>query len=355
MRRPVECLLGVLAILAIGSATAAAADGRPPAAGSLSIYFIDVQGGAATLLVTPERESILIDTGWAGFDDRDPKRIAAVLRDAGLDHIDHLVTTHWHADHFGGVAGLSKLVEIRRFWDRGLPEDGDPELDFPESEKHNQPLFAAYRKAAAGKRRVLKAGDSLPLAGSIKSIVLAAGGKVVSVENENGNPACSDAPADLPVDSSDNAQSVTIRFTLGKFNFLDCGDLTWNVEKRLVCPVDRIGVIDLFQVTHHGADVSNHPTLLRSIAPTVAVMNNGPRKGGAAETVKRLQAVSSIRAFYQLHRNVATAAEDNADSALIANSNEAGGRFIRATVAPDGSRFTVQIGADGPTQEFESR
>src|SRR3954452_13803387 len=91
---------------------------------TLDIYFIDVMGGAATLIVTPEKESILIDSGWPGFDDRDPKRIVHVLKDvAGFDHIDHLVTTHWHTDHFGGVAGLSKLIEIRHFWDRGLPED----------------------------------------------------------------------------------------------------------------------------------------------------------------------------------------------------------------------------------------
>src|ERR1044071_3485338 len=100
--------------LAIGSAlflTGADAPGR-----NLDIYFIDVMGGAATLIVTPERESMLVDCGWPGFDDRDPKRIVHILKDvAGLDHLDNLATTHWHRDHYGGVEGLSRLVRIDRF------------------------------------------------------------------------------------------------------------------------------------------------------------------------------------------------------------------------------------------------
>ena len=125
-------------------------------------------GGAATLIVTPERESVLIDSGWPGFEDRDPKRIVHALKDlAGCDHLDHLVTTHWHMDHFGGVAGLAKLVEIKHFWDRGLPEDNDPKLDFPDGPKADDPLGIAYRKASKGKRTPLKAGDSLPLAGEL--------------------------------------------------------------------------------------------------------------------------------------------------------------------------------------------
>ena len=132
----------------------------------LDIYFIDVQGGAATLIVTPERESILIDSGWPGLEDRDPKRIVHVLKDlAGCDHLDHLITTHWHMDHFGGVGGLAKLIEIKHFWDRGLPDDGDARLDFPDGPKADDPLGIAYREASKGKRTALKAGDSLPFRG----------------------------------------------------------------------------------------------------------------------------------------------------------------------------------------------
>ena len=150
-------------------------------------------------------------------------------------------------------------------------------------------------------------------------------------------------------------RSLAILFTFGKFQFFDAGDLTWNVEKRLVCPINLVGPVDLYQVTHHGMDISNHPTLIQTLAPTVAIMNNGPRKGGSPATVKRLRSVSSILAAYQLHRNAVTSDEDNTDSSLIANKDGSDGEFIRVHVVPDGSKFTVQIGEHGQERTFESK
>jgi competence protein ComEC len=324
----------------------------------MDLYFIDVMGGAATLIVTPEGESVLIDSGWSGFDDRDPKRIEHVLKDlAKLDHLDHIVTTHWHADHFGGVDGLSRRLRIDHYWDRGLPDPKAPNADranYPDGPFAGDALGINYRKASEGKRQALKAGDKLPLKGA-EVVVLASGGKVIDGPSGPANPACAEAPPDLPVDPSDNARSLAFRFRLGKFDFLDCGDLTWNVEKALVCPVDRIGPIDLYQVTHHGLDISNHPTLVRTIAPTVAIMNNGPRKGGAPGTVKRLRSIPSIQAAYQLHKNAATSADENTDPALIANAEKSSGQFIHVSVAPDGSSYSVQVGEDGPKKTFKSR
>lgn len=348
------------AMLALAAGCAAFGPVTRPAAaegesGALKIYFVDVLGGAATLIFTPERESVLIDSGWPGHDGRDPERIVRALKDAGCDRIDHLVTTHWHMDHFGGIAGLAERVEIGRFWDRGLPEDGAGG-DFPDGPKPDDPLGIAYRKASQGKRGVLKAGDKLPLKGKVSAVVLAASGKTIPAPaGATPNPLCDSAPADQERDGSDNAQSIVLKFRLGEFDFLDCGDLTWNVEKRLVCPVDLVGTIDLFQVTHHGMDISNHPTFLATIAPTVAVMDNGPRKGGAAETVRRLKALASIQAAYQLHKNAETAVADNADPTLIANTDPAGGRDIRVAVPADGKNYTVRIGADGPERTFRSK
>ncbi len=324
----------------------------------LDIYFIDAMGGAATLVVTPGGESVLIDSGWPGNDDRDPKRIEQVVRDqAGLDHLDHLVTTHWHTDHYGGVAGLVRRLRIDHFWDRGLPDPKAPDGDranYPDGPFAGDALGEAYRRASEGKRRPLDAGDSLPLRG-VEALVLASGGRVIASPAGPPNPLCAGAPADLPADRSDNARSLALRFRLGAFDFLDCGDLTWNVEKQLACPADKVGPIDVFQVTHHGMDISNHPTLLRTIAPTVAIMNNGPRKGGAPATVKLLRSIPSIEAAYQLHKNAATPAEDNAEAALVANPDRAGGRFIRVSVRPDGASYTVKIGADGPERSWKSR
>ncbi|WP_156512929.1 ComEC/Rec2 family competence protein [Planctomyces sp. SH-PL62] len=344
-------LLGLTMLLGSPQGRASEVD----AAGGLQIYFIDVQGGAATLVVTPERESILIDTGWPGEGDRDPERIVKALKDAGCDRIDHLVTTHWHMDHYGGVAGLAKRVPIGRFWDRGLPEDGVAGQVFPDGPKPDDPLGIAYREASRGKRGVLKPGDALPLRGDVSAVVLAASGHVVEAPaGAPADPACDSAPEDMPRDGSDNALSIVLRFRLGKFDFLDCGDLTWNLERKLVCPVDLVGKIDLYQVTHHGQDISNHPTLLQTIAPTVAIMNNGPRKGGSAATVQRLREVPSIQAAYQLHRNAETAEGENTSPELIANPDPAGGRYIHVSVPADGSSFKVRLGADGAERTFET-
>ncbi len=327
--------------------------GRP-----LDIYFIDVMGGAATLVVTPEGESLLIDSGWPGLNDRDPARIERVLkRVAGRERLDHLATTHWHTDHYGGVAGLAKRVRIGKFWDRGLPDpdapDGD-KVNFPDGPKDDA-MGKAYFEASSGKRQSLKAGDTIPLKGDVSILVLAASGNVIDIPDAPANPLCAQAPADKATDPSDNAKSLTFRLRMGKFDFLDCGDLTWNIEKRLVCPRDLIGPIDLFQVTHHGMVTSNYPTLLRTIAPTVTVMDNGPRKGGDAAVVRLLRTIPSVQAAYQLHKNAATGPEDNTDPALIANADPEGGEFIHVSVTPDGEHFTVRIGTGGASRTFPSR
>jgi len=359
-RRWVGCwralILGSVAALMVGGAGVARAE-EPTKARGLDIYFVDALGGAATLLVTPEGETILIDSGWPSSRHDTAARIEHVLKKvAGRDRLDHLVSTHWHMDHYGGVEDLAKRVEIGRYWDRGLPEDGDPEIGFPDGPKDDDPLAVAYRAASKGKRTVLKPGDSLPLRGDISAVVLAASGRVVSPPDDAPeNPLCQSAPADHAEDRSDNAQSMVLKFRSGNFDFLVCGDLTWNIEKNLVCPRDLIGKIDLYQVTHHGLAISNHPILLQTIEPIVTVMTNGPRKGGDAETVHRLRKIPSIQAAYQLHRNAQTGDDDNTAPSLIVNDDPAGGRFLHVSVSPDGSTFKVRMDADGPERSFESR
>src|SRR5262245_49322096 len=89
---------------------------------SLAIYWVDVGGGAATLIVTPQGESLLIDSGEDL--DRDASRIHYVAsKIAGLKQIDHVVITHWHSDHFGGAYRLSRLMPLGKFHtNRGIPE-----------------------------------------------------------------------------------------------------------------------------------------------------------------------------------------------------------------------------------------
>ncbi len=175
-RRGRSLLLFVAVVFGLGGFACGAQPARDRA---LDIYFVNVLGGAATVLITGDRETIAIDSGWPGYDDRDPKRIVHIIKDrAGCDHLDHLVTTHWHRDHFGGVEGLARLIRIDHFWDRGLPEDRDSALDFPDGPGEDDALGIAYRKASAGKRKALRPGDTLPLSG-LKALVLASGGKVI--------------------------------------------------------------------------------------------------------------------------------------------------------------------------------
>ena len=209
-----------------------------PRRAGLNIYFIDVMGGAATLVVTPESETLLIDSGWPGQEDRDPKRIVHVLKDvAGCDHLDHLVTTHWHMDHFGGVAGLSKRVEIGQFWDRGLPEDRLEDLDFPDGPKPDDPLAIAYRKASAGKRQVLHAGRYLAAQGR-RGARAGLRQQVIASTSAPANPLCADAPptsrstaATTPAASSCGSRSAT-------FDFLDAADSP-GTSRRAGLPADR--------------------------------------------------------------------------------------------------------------------
>ncbi len=364
--RTVQNLRSVVLVVTIVAGFAGpVAAGQPGRDRALDIYFVDVMGGAATVLVTGAGESILVDSGWPGFADRDPKRIVHVIKElAGCDHLDHLVTTHWHRDHFGGVAGLARLIKIDHFWDRGLPEDRDSTLDFPDGPGDRDPLGVAYRKASAGKRKALRPGETLPVSG-LKAVVLASGGKVIDrpvagpsrdgSDSNRSNSLCDQAPPDQSADPSDNARSLVLLFTLGRFQFFDAGDLTWNVERKLVCPIDLVGKVDLYQVTHHGMDISNNPVLVRTLAPTVAIMNNGPHKGGGAATVRLLKSIPSIQAAYQLHRNADTKATENTEPELIANKSETGGEFIHVRVDADGSKFSVQIGEHGPVRAFETR
>ena len=319
----------------------------------LGITFIDVEGGASTLIVTPAGESVLIDCGWAG--DRDAGRIARAAEAAGVKAIDHLIITHWHLDHYGSVEKLSKLLPIDNYYDHGIPDTlADDPANFPL-------LIAAYKKASEGKSKTLKPGDEIALKqtdGAPPLRLLCVSGNGAVIADKPGAPTNPLAKEHKPkeADASDNARSLGFLLSYGPFRFLDLGDLTWNVEYKLVAPSDKIGLIDVYQVTHHGADLSNNPVLLRTVKPHVAVMNNGPRKGGSAVVVADVRRLADLQAFYQLHRNQGTGALENADADCIANPDEkCEGEPIRLLVARDGKNYTVAVGWKGKARRFETR
>jgi len=308
---------------------------------TLDIYFIDVEGGASTLIVTPLGESMLIDSGFP--QERDAQRILHVAKDvAGLSQIDHYITTHWHQDHVGGITLLAKIFPVKNFYDHGIASVLSSDI--------NQQLIDAYRRVSQGKAIALSAGDqikfltdrSLP---RITFRIVAANALVAG--EEAGSPQIKPCGADFkPIeeDKTDNANSLGMLLTFGAFRFFNGGDLTWNVENKLVCPKDLMGPVDLFQVDHHGAANSNNPALVRSLKPRVAVIDNGPRKGGEAKTYATLTSVREIEAVYQLHKNLATTWNDNTASTYIANDDEkCQGDFIKVAVHPNGRSYRVEI------------
>jgi competence protein ComEC len=318
---------------------------------NLEIYWIDAEGGAATLIVSPSGQSMLVDTANRAPDDRDAKRIMAAIQQAGLKKIDILLTTHFHSDHIGAMPALAKLIPIDLYMDHG------------ESVEMARPAVAAaykaYEEQSAGKRRILKAGDRIPLEGVDIQVIMSAGQPIMKALKGGGakNAACADFKEHGAEPDPDNDQSVGFVLKFGKFDFIDMGDLTWNYEQKLVCPVNLIGSVDLYQTTHHGLDRSNSPQFVWAIQPKVAVMNNGPRKGGQASVFETLRKSPGLEDIWQGHLALGTPKEVNTGEQMIANleaSAQCQGNLLKVSVAPDG-KFTMTNLRNGFNKTYQAK
>lgn len=318
---------------------------------NLDIYWIDAEGGASTLIVSPSGESMLVDTANRTPDDRDAKRIFAAAKQAGLSKIDILVTTHFHGDHIGAMPALAKLIPIGMYMDHGP----SVELERP----NVAAAYKAYEELAGGNRRILKPGDKIPLKGIDVQVVMSAGEAIKKPLKGGGvpNPTCADFKPHPQDTDPDNDQSVGFVLQYGKFRFLDLGDLTWNYEQKLVCPANLIGKIDLYQTTHHGLDRSNSPQMVWAIQPTVAVMNNGPRKGGRVSVFETLRKSPGLQDIWQGHLALAIPKEVNTNEQMIANmepSDECKGNLIKASVDSKG-KYTITNLRNGFSKTYQSR
>jgi competence protein ComEC len=345
--------LGLLALSLALLTPQRALDAQPR---PLDIYWVDVEGGAATLMIAPSGESLLVDAGWE-VGDRDARRIFAVAQQAGLKRIDYFVLSHFHADHEGGLPALAKLIPIGRCFDRG---------DF--IEPSNQRWRDGYLSVCGDRRTILKVGDRIPLKG-VQVDIVASDGELLAKPMNNGgkpNPLCANAE-NKPRDVAENYRMVGALFKFGKFTFLDLADLDWYMEMALACPVNKLGEITLYQTGRHGAlDGAGAPGFLYAIKPQVVVVNNGPRKGlggpspgqQTAATVhyERIAKSPGIEGIWQGHLSLFDK-EHNTSAEMIANLEDTAdcqGHWLKASVESDGT-FTVTNGRNGFRRTYQAR
>jgi competence protein ComEC len=312
---------------------------------SLQVYFIDVEGGQATLMVSPSGQSLLVDTGWPGG--RDADRIVVAAKAAGLRQIDYVLITHYHRDHVGGVPDLAARFKIGTFVDHG-----------PNQEDANDPRedYAAYQKAISGSRHLtMKPGEGLPIKGMTVRVLTAAGAHLDSPLPGAGeaNPYCG-TEGKHAADTTENAQSLGILVNYKNFKLLDLGDLTKDKEADLMCPNNMVGTVDVFVVSHHGFEQSNSKSLVWALHPRVAIMDNGAHKGGSAGVWQTVHDSPGLEGFWQVDYAVDAGKDHNVGEEFIANPDEKSdlGKYLKITAEPNGS-FTVLNTRNGEQKSYK--
>jgi len=319
------------------------------AAKPLEMYVVDTEGGKAVLLISPSGETMLVDAGFPGYNDRDAIRIEEAAKEAGIKKFDYLVVTHYDLDHVNNVPATVARIPADTFVDHGPPVVKDP---------NTLKAVAAYEEVVSKhKRMVVKPGDRIPF-GAVDVLVVTSAFEALKKPAAGGgipNPSCAETqPLTWPrnnEDVSENAASVGLLFSYGKFRMLDLADLTWNREIELMCPVNLIGAVDLFMVSHHGHNISNSPALVKAIQPRVTVMNNGARKMGMPQAIQLLKALPGVQANYQMHWS-ANAPNDNPPDEYIANLQDTpDGKWLKISVQDNGT-IAVTNGRTGQTKTF---
>ena len=325
--------------------------------GSLRSAAIDVEGGQATLFVSPTGQSLLIDTGWDKNNGRDADRIVAAAKAMGLSRIDTVLLTHYHDDHIGGIPQLVERFPVGQFLDHGERISSDPN-DTSYLERYRHILATGKYKHA-----VIKAGQTLPTPG-FDAVAISSNGVVMSgsiATNKTPNPLCANVTQPA-TDTQENGQSLGIMIRFAGLKIVDAGDLTSDREYALMCPMNKLGKVDLLIVSHHGVDWSSSPVFIDSIAPRVAIMDNGDHKGGSTSVIDTLRHSPRMEALYQLHlappagspnpgKTPQQGPEHNVPDAFLANTAGIDGKNVVVSIAADGT-MSVTNQRTGMTKQF---
>src|SRR6266404_670359 len=336
------CILSLSSVFALPPA---------PPTKSLQIYFIDVEGGQATLFITPAGKSLLIDTGWPGNNNRDTDRIVAAAHAAGIHKIDFVLITHYHDDHVGGAPQLAASIPIGAFIDHGENRETADDI--------TQNRWLAYQQLlSSGKYRRINAkpGDILPVHGIRVKVVSSDGALIEKPLPGAGqpNPACANS-AEPPADKTENPRSLGTLITFGKLRILDLGDLTADKEHQLMCPVNKIGKVDIYIASHHGFNQSGSAVFVHAIAPRITIVDNGASKGGSPSALDIIQSSPNLAALWQLHFSEEAGPAHNTAAEFIANpAGPDAANYLKLTANPDGS-FAVFNSRTKQYKQYPSR
>ena len=348
----------------------ALAAGHAAAAGpeTLKILELDMEGGGGTLFVSPEGVSVLVDTGTpvtpyfpTGLDGAKEAadRIVAAAKSLGLKKIDYVIITHYHGDHVGGVQSLLARFPVGTFIDHGPNREvmSDPYGPRPGQPSGTIGSYQQYVEAIKDHKRVIaKAGDVFHF-GSLTDTIVIADGKAIARPlpgaGQKGGAQC-----DLPPMAADggveNAKSVGSIFSFGKVRIAAMGDLTWDREHDLACPVNKVGKVNILVVDNHGLGVSTNPAIVAALDPQIAVFGNGPNKGAVPEVVGHVKEGKRLEAIWKVHANLKNPEVDG-DPDYIANlgPSPSRGYALRFDITR-GGKIAVSNGR-GFTKSYQAR
>ena len=342
MRRLVNFLVPCFVVIAVACLWSAA--------DALTFYFIDVEGGQSTLIVTPNGESLLVDSGYAE-QGRDSGRILEAMHDAGVSRIDHFLLTHFHSDHMGGISELVGRVSIGTFYDHGALNGNERDVADPARTLAD---FNAYVRLRAGGRHVEpKPGTRLELKGVDQAIWVSSDRQTVKAAVSGGGQRNTSCPDQVPpADTSENTRSTGFYLRFGDFRFVDLGDLSGEPLFNLVCPNALLGSVDLFLVPHHGSTDTTYPAVLAAFRPISVIVNNGATKGGQAPALDTLHSFPTLQDVWQLHQSTLPGVK-NYPEPQIANLGTSTAHWLKAVAMRDGS-FSITNARTGETRAYRS-